>query len=65
MKELTQEEMTSLKGGFFDENEANVIAAGNDATATNAAVNVAGIQLAKQYASADAGNQYVRIRQIA
>lgn len=65
MKELTNEEMNSLKGGFFDRNWAAVISAGNSATSVPVAVNGGGIQLAGQNAESYAGNQQVAILQIA
>jgi hypothetical protein len=78
MEELTIEEMTSLKGGLFDEtNLANVVSYGN--TAIAAAVNVesdsnnaaaafgsaafAGQGDIYQKAKANAGNQFVNILQ--
>ena len=65
MKELTQEEMDSLKGGFFDLNALAVISANNTAASVPVAANVGGIQLAGQNAESYAGNQTVGILQIA
>jgi len=78
MKELTIEEMTSLKGGVFDEtNLAQVLAANNVASAVpvnvemnanNANANVLSAAFAgqgniAQNANASAGNQLVFITQ--
>lgn len=65
MKELTTEEMSSLKGGFLDSNYAAVISEGNVAAAVPVAANAFGGQLALQSATAYAGNQSVFIAQIA
>jgi hypothetical protein len=65
MKELTHEEMTSLKGGFVDTNIAAVISAANTAQSVPVAVNALGIQGALQVAESNAGNQAVGIAQFA
>lgn len=65
MKELTQEEMNSIKGGFFDSNFAAVISAGNTALSMPIAVNVGGGQGVLQNAVSSAGNQAVLIGQVA
>ena len=65
MKELTNEEMNSLKGGFFDTNIAAVASLGNTAQSIPVAVNVAGGQLVAQGATSNAGNQLVGILQVA
>lgn len=68
MEELNIEEMTSIKGGFFDTNNATVSSTGNSGTATAAAVNSSIASLAvTQVAAADAdaivGNVHAHIRQ--
>jgi uncharacterized membrane protein len=65
MKELTQEEMDSLKGGFFDTNIAAVASLANAAQSIPVAVNVGGAQAVAQGASSAAGNQLVGILQVA
>jgi hypothetical protein len=72
MKELTIEEMTILKGGFFDANVAVVAATNNNAYAqNNNTANGGGffspaIAVAKQDADANAGNiRNTSIRQFA
>jgi hypothetical protein len=63
MKELTTEEMSSLKGGLLDTNFSLVMPVGNVGLAVPVAVNVLGTQMAEQYAYAYAGNQAVSIQQ--
>ena len=69
MKELTIEEMTSLKGGAFDTNIAVVAAFNNTALAqNNNTANGGGffspaVAVAKQDADANAGNIRSRITQ--
>ena len=65
MKELTQEEMTSVRGGLLDTNLANVITAGNVALSIPIAINVLGDQDAAQFAGSAAGNQLAGIGQVA
>ena len=65
MKELTQEEMDSLKGGFFDTNLAAIISAGNTALSVPVAVNVGGGQGVLQNAVSSSGNQAVLLGQVA
>jgi hypothetical protein len=65
MKDLTTEEMNSLRGGFLDSNNATVASIGNSATAVpvavsigsgNAAFGSAGGANISQLAVANAGN---------
>jgi hypothetical protein len=69
MKELSIEEMTSLRGGFHDRNRATVIARDNTAIAVpvNVVIGSAnrsgGLGGVTQAASANAGNQSVSITQ--
>jgi hypothetical protein len=64
MKELSIEDMTSLRGGFLDRNRATVIAKDNTAVAVNVALRSGnrsgGVT---QIADAAAGNQHVDIDQ--
>ena len=78
MEELTIEEMTSLKGGFFDETNAAVVTAlgniaiaapvnvetnANNASAAFGSIASAGQGHIIQNANANAGNQAVAISQ--
>ena len=62
MKELTTDEMSSLKGGQF--NIAALVSVDNVAAAVPVAVN-GGAQIATQTAAAAAGNQAASISQLA
>jgi hypothetical protein len=63
MKELTQDEMSSLKGGLFDTNAAVAALSGNTAVANNISANVTSIAATFQDAYAEA-EQEVDITQI-
>jgi hypothetical protein len=63
MKELTTDEMSSLKGGLLDTNAAVAALSGNTAGATNVSANVTSVAATFQTAIAEA-EQDVDIDQI-
>ena len=63
MKELSIEDMTSLRGGSHKSNRANVIAKNNTAVAVDVAFQGKKSGDLYQYATANAGNQDVTIDQ--
>jgi hypothetical protein len=63
MKDLTQDEMSSLKGGLLDNNTAAAVLSGNTAAATNVSANVTSVAATFQAAFAEA-EQDVDITQI-
>jgi hypothetical protein len=63
MKELTTDEMSSLKGGLLDTQTAAAVLSGNAAAATNVSANVLSVANTSQAAAAEA-EQDVDITQI-